>query len=43
MRRSATEDLSSIKTIIEIMSEKIDELYNLKDDTSQILKMVRKL
>ena len=43
MPRSATEDLSSIKTAIEIMSEKIDELYNVKNDTSQILKMIEKL
>ena len=43
MPRSGTEDLSSIKTAIEIMSEKIDELYNVKNDTSQILKMVGKL
>ena len=43
MPRSDTEDLSSIKTAIEIMSGKIDELHNAKDDTSQILKMVGKL
>ena len=43
MPRSGTEDLSSIKTAIEIMSGKIDELYNVKDDTSQIQKMVGKL
>ena len=29
MPRSGTEDLSSIKTAIEIMSEKIVELYEL--------------
>ena len=43
MSRSGTEDLSSIKTAIEIMSGNIDEIYNAKDDTSQILKMVGKL
>ena len=43
MPQSGTEDLSSIKTAIEIMSGKIDELYNVKDNTSQILKVVRKL
>ena len=43
MPRSGTENLSSIKTAIEIMSAKIDEIHNVKDDTSQILKMVEKL
>ena len=43
MHRSGTENLSSIKTTIEIMSGNIDELHNLKDDTGQILKMVGKL
>ena len=43
MPRSGTEDLSSIDTTIEIISGKIDELYNLKDDASNILKMVVKL
>ena len=43
MPRSGTADLSSIKTAIVIMSGKIDELYNVRDDASQILKMVRKL
>ena len=42
MPRSGTEDISSIKTAIEITSGKIDEPNNKKDDTSQILKMVRK-
>ena len=43
MPRFGTEYLSSIKTAIEIMSGKIDELYNVKSDTSQIQKMVGKL
>ena len=43
MPRLGTEDLSSIKTAIEIMSGKFDELYNVKDDTRQIQKMVGKL
>ena len=40
MPRTGTEDLCSMNTAIEIMSEKIDELDNVEDDTSQILKMV---
>ena len=43
MPRSGTEDLSSKKTTFEIMSGKIDELYNVMDDTSQIQKIVGKL
>ena len=43
MPRSGTEDLSSIKTTIEIISGYIDELHNLKDERGEILKMVGKL
>ena len=43
MPRSGTEYLSSIKTAIEIMSGKIDELYDVEDDASQIKKIVGKL
>ena len=43
MSQMGTKDISSINTTIEIMSGKIDERHNLKDDTGQIQKMVGKL
>ena len=42
MTRSGTEDISSIKTTIEIISGKIDVRYYLKDYTCKIFKMVGK-
>ena len=40
MSRSAAQHSSSIKITIANVSGKINELHNLKDDTSQMLKMV---